>query len=49
MFEKEDFEIIYRALRAYKPREKEEQLYSILVEQIEEILIVDFEMLEFPY
>ena len=40
--EKEDLLILYHALDAYKPSEKEKQLHGILLEQFEEILISDF-------
>ncbi len=41
-FEKEDVKIIYNALAAYKPTKDEEQLHSILLEEFEEILAVDY-------
>jgi hypothetical protein len=40
--EKEDVKLIHNALRAYKPSGKEEQLHSILIEEFEEILVVDY-------
>ncbi|HJT79055.1 MAG TPA: hypothetical protein VJ739_17800 [Gemmataceae bacterium] len=49
IFEKEDVALLYRALRAYQPREQEAQRHELLVEQFEEILAVDFELLEVPY
>jgi hypothetical protein len=48
-FEPDDIKLIYRALRAYQPMEREEQLHEILVEQFEEVLAVDFEMLDIAY
>ena len=47
VFEQEDIQLLYRALRAYQPTAKEAQLHEILLEQFEEILAVDF--LEVPY
>ena len=41
--EKEDVQLIYHALRAYKPAAKEAQLHSVLLEEFEEILVVDYE------
>jgi hypothetical protein len=41
--EKEDVQIIFNALHDYKPTAKEEQLHSMLVEQFEEILVVDYD------
>jgi hypothetical protein len=41
-FEKEDVQLIYNALSAYKPTEDEEHLHSILLEEFEEILVVDY-------
>ena len=40
--EKEDIQIIYNALRVYKPTEREKLLHSVLLEQFEEILVVDY-------
>ncbi|MGH8715436.1 MAG: hypothetical protein ACREUI_01670 [Burkholderiales bacterium] len=37
--EKEDIHIIYNALRGYKPTDKEEQRYELLLEEVEEILV----------
>ncbi len=42
MLEKEDVQLIYNALNSYKPTEKEEYLHSVLLEQFEEILVVDY-------
>jgi hypothetical protein len=47
VFEQEDIQLIYRALRIYQPTTEEAQLYDILLEQFEEVLAVDF--LEVPY
>ena len=40
--EKESIQIIYNALSAYKPSEREEHLHSVLLEEFEEILVVDY-------
>ncbi len=40
--EKEDIQLIYNALSAYNPTEREEQLHSVLLEEFEELLAVDF-------
>jgi hypothetical protein len=40
--EKEDLKIIYNALSKYTPTESEEHLHSLLLEQFEEILVVDY-------
>jgi hypothetical protein len=40
---KEDFRLIYNALRAYKPMKQEAHLQSVLLEEFEEILVVDYE------
>ena len=48
-FEPDDIKLIYRALRAYQPREREAQLHGLLVEQFEEVLAIDFEMLDIAY
>lgn len=40
--EKEDVKIIYNALRAYKPTEDENHLHSVLLEEFEEVLVVDY-------
>ena len=49
VFEKEDVALLYRALRAYQPTEQEAQRHELLVEQFEEILAVNFELLDIPY
>jgi hypothetical protein len=40
--DKEDVEILYNALKHYKPTAQEEHLHSILLEEFDEILVVDF-------
>ena len=40
--DKESIQIIFNALRAYKPTEDEEHLLSVLLEEFEEILVVDY-------
>jgi hypothetical protein len=40
--EKEDIQLIYNALSRYKPTEDEEHLHGVLLEQLEEILVVDY-------
>jgi hypothetical protein len=40
--EKEDVQLIYNALSAYKPTEREEHSHSVLLEEFEEILVVDY-------
>jgi hypothetical protein len=40
--DKESIQLIYNALREYKPTEDEEHLYSVLLEEFEEILVVDY-------
>ena len=40
--EKEDIQLIYNALSRYRPTEDEEHLHSVLLEQFEEILVVDY-------
>ena len=40
---KEDIKLIYNALHAYKPAEKEAHLHGILLEEFEEILVVDYD------
>ena len=42
LFEKEDIQLIYKALRSYTPTGKEEQLYDILVESFEELLASEY-------
>ena len=46
-FEEDDIKLIYRALRAYVPAEKEKHLHSVLTEAFEEVLALDF--LELSY
>jgi hypothetical protein len=41
--EKEGLKIIYKALHKYKPTESEEHLHSLLLEEFEEILVVDYD------
>jgi hypothetical protein len=40
--EKESVQLIYNALSTYKPTEDEEHLLSVLLEEFEEILVVDY-------
>jgi hypothetical protein len=40
--EKEDMQLIYKAMKHYKPDKEEEVLYSTLLESFEEILVVDY-------
>ena len=40
--EKEDVQLIYNALKNYKPTQKEHVLYETLFEQFEEMLVVDY-------
>jgi hypothetical protein len=40
--DKESIQIIFNALREYKPTEDEEHLLSVLLEEFEEILVVDY-------
>jgi hypothetical protein len=40
--DKESIQIIYNALKEYKPAAKEEHVYSVLFEQFEEMLVVDY-------
>jgi hypothetical protein len=43
--EKEDVQLLYKALKNYKPgNDEEEMTYEMLVEQFEEILIVDYKV-----
>jgi hypothetical protein len=42
LLEKEDIQLIYKALRNYTPTGKEEQLYDILVESFEELLTIEY-------
>ena len=40
--DKESIQLIYNALHEYKPTENEEHLLSVLLEEFEEILVVDY-------
>lgn len=40
--EKEDIQLIYNALKHYKPTEDEDVLHSTLLESFEETLVVDY-------
>jgi hypothetical protein len=40
--DKESIQLIFNALREYKPTEDEEHLHGILLEEFEEILVVDY-------
>ena len=40
--DKESIQLIYNALSTYKPTENEEHLHSVLLEEFEEILVVDY-------
>jgi hypothetical protein len=40
--DKESIQIIFNALREYKPTEDEEHLHGILLEEFEEIRVVDY-------
>ena len=40
--DKEEIQLIYNALHEYKPTEDEEYLHSVLLEEFEEILVVDY-------
>jgi hypothetical protein len=40
--DKEEVQIIYNALHKYRPTESEEHLHSLLLEELEEILVVDY-------
>jgi hypothetical protein len=40
--EKEDVQLIYNALKHYKPTGDEDVLYETLLEQFEEMLVVDY-------
>jgi hypothetical protein len=42
ILDKESIQIIFNALREYKPTEDEEHLLSVLLEEFEEILVVDY-------
>jgi hypothetical protein len=41
--DKEEVQIIYNALHEYKPTESEEHLHSLLLEEFEELLVVDYD------
>jgi hypothetical protein len=40
--DKESIQIIYNALHKYKPTEDEVHLHSVMLEEFEEILVVDY-------
>jgi hypothetical protein len=40
--DKESIQIIYNALHEYKPTEGEVHLHSVMLEEFEEILVVDY-------
>ncbi len=40
--DKESIQLIFNALREYKPTKNEEHLLSVLLEEFEEILVVDY-------
>ena len=40
--EKEDVQLIYNALKEYKPVGEENNLHGVLLEEFEELLVVDF-------
>jgi hypothetical protein len=40
--EKEDVQLIYKALKEYKPVGEENNLHGVLLEEFEELLVVDF-------
>ena len=40
--DKESVQLIYNALHEYKPTNEEEHLLSVLLEEFEEILVVDY-------
>ena len=42
ILEKDDLQLIYKALSKYTPTEKEEHLHRILLEEFEELLEVDY-------
>jgi hypothetical protein len=42
LLEKEDVQLIYQALKAYKPTKDEEVLHSTLLEEFEETLVVEY-------
>jgi hypothetical protein len=41
-FEKENVQLIYNALKNYKPTEDEQALYETWLEMFEEMLVVDY-------
>ena len=41
--DKESVQLIYNALSTYKPTEREEHLHSVLLEEFEEVLVVDYD------
>jgi hypothetical protein len=43
-FEKEDVQLIYNALKNYKPAVDEQALYKTWLEMFEEMLVVDFKV-----
>jgi hypothetical protein len=40
--EKEDVQLIYNALKEYKPVGEENNLHGVLLEEFEELLVVDY-------
>jgi hypothetical protein len=42
LLEKEDIQLIYKALRSYTPTGEEEQLHGILAESFEELLTIEY-------
>jgi hypothetical protein len=40
--EKEDVQVIYNALKEYKPVGEENNLHGVLLEEFEELLVVDY-------
>jgi hypothetical protein len=42
LLEKEDVQLIYQALKSYRPTKEEEVLHSTLLEEFEETLVVDY-------
>ena len=42
LLEKEDIQLLYKALRSYTPTEKEAQLHGILIESFEELLATEY-------
>ena len=47
MLEKEDIQLIHKALSQYQPTKEEEDLHRILLEQFEEILESDYVDVEY--